>query len=198
LHSDRITAFCGGSTKEDAVKRLALVGAVIAAVLVLAPVAATAGPDEHFVDVGTDTDPDFCGTGQQIDVSFRVRVNLWLMEGVEDFRKITQSGKVWFTNPDNGRTVLVRFSGLTTNVVTSGTEEGVHTHVFTTKGLPELIKLPNGPVLTRDAGLIVETVTVDENGEVIDYSATWNGPHPEAESGFDLFCDVMTGALGIE
>jgi hypothetical protein len=171
-------------------KRLGFIGALLAAVLVLAPVAASAGPDEHFVDVGTDTDPDFCGTGQEID--------MWQMEGTDDFSKLTQSGKVSFTNPENGRTVVIRFAGQVTNVITSGTEEGAHTHVFTTKGLPELIKLSNGPMLTRDAGLIVETISLDENGEVVDYSATWSGPHPEAESDFELFCDVMTDALGIE
>jgi hypothetical protein len=178
-------------------KRLSLILGVVALVLALAPVAASAGPDEHFLDVGTDTDPDFCGSGQEVDISFRVRVNLWLMPGSDDFSKLTQSGKVWFTNPDTGQTVLLTFVGQVTNIITSGEEEGVHTHVFTTKGLPEKIKLPNGPVLTRDAGLIVETITFDENDEVIDYSATWKGPHPEAASDFELFCGVMTDALGI-
>lgn len=177
-------------------KRLALIGAVTALVLAFAPIAASAGPDEHFLDVGTDTDPNFCGTGQEIDVSFRVHVNIWFM-GEEDFSKLTQSGKVWFTNPDNGRSVLLKFAGQVTNVITAGEEGAVHTHVFTTKGLPEKIKLEGRRVLTRDAGLIVETVTVDANGDLIDYSATWKGPHPEAASGFELFCNVMTDALGI-
>lgn len=178
-------------------KALVLIGVVTAAVLALSPVAASAGPDEHFLDVGTDTDPDFCGTGQQIDVSFRVHVNVWLMEGGADFSKLTQSGRVWFTNPENGQSVLLSFAGQVTNVITSGEEGAVHTHVFTTKGLPEKIKLEGRTVLTRDAGLIVETATVDENGDVIDYSATWKGPHPEAASDFELFCNVMTDALGI-
>jgi hypothetical protein len=178
-------------------KRLAFMGAVTALVLALAPVAASAGPDEHFLDVGTDTDPNFCGTGQAIAISFRERVNVWLMEGSDDFRKFTHSGRIVFTNPDNGRSVLLKFAGRVTNVITSGEEDGIHTHVFTTTGLPEKIKLLHGRVLTRDAGLIVETLTVDENGDVIDYSATWKGPHPEAESDFELFCEVTTQALGI-
>jgi hypothetical protein len=178
-------------------KRFALIGLVSALVLALAPLAAIAAPDEHFVDRGSDTDTDFCGTGQTIDVSWRIRVNLWLMPGSDEFSKITQSGKVWFTNPVTGTTVLVRFAGQTTNVITSGTEEGVHTHVFTTKGLPEKIKLVGGRVLTRDAGIIAETITFDENDEEIDYSATWKGPHPQAASKFELFCDVMTQALEV-
>ncbi len=178
-------------------KRFALIGVLSALVLALAPVAATAAPDEHFVDTGSDTDTNFCGTGQTVDISFKVRVNLWLMPGSDEFSKLTQSGKVWFTNPDTGTTVLVSFAGQVTNVITSGTEEGVHTHVFTNKGLPEKIKLVGGPVLTRDAGIIAETITFDENGEEIDYSATWKGPHPEAASDFELFCEVTTQALGI-
>jgi hypothetical protein len=188
---------CGEEVR--VLKRFVLIGVVSALVVVAAPVAATAAPDEHFVDTGSETDDDFCGTGQVIDVSFRVRVNLWSMPGSEgDFSKITQSGKVWFTNPENGRTVLNTFAGQVTNVITSGTEEGVHTHVFTNKGLPEKIKLVGGRVLTRDAGTIVETITVDENDEIIDYSATWKGPHPEAASDFELFCEVMTQALGVD
>jgi len=175
---------------------LTLIGVVVALVLVLAPVAASAGPDEQFLDVGSETDPDFCGTGEPIDVSWKIRVNLWFLPGTDELSKLTQSGKVWFTNP-NGRSVRLSFAGRVTNVITAGDPEGVHTHVFTTKGLPEKIQLVNGRVLTRDAGLIVETVTFDENGEVIDYSATWKGPHPEAASDFALFCDVMTQALGI-
>jgi hypothetical protein len=176
--------------------RFLLLG-VLAAVLL--PVAASAAPTiEHFRDVGTDVDPDFCGTGVAIDVAFNVRVNVFSTPGAEEeFDKITQSGKVTFTNPENGRSVLFTFAGQVRNVITSGTEEGVHTHVFTTKGLPEKIRVPGGGVLTRDAGVIVETITFDENDEVIAYEATWSGPHPEAASNFTLFCEVTTAALGL-
>jgi hypothetical protein len=53
-------------------KPLAFIGGVAALVLVLAPFAASAGPDEHFLDIGTDTDTDFCGTGETIDVASEV------------------------------------------------------------------------------------------------------------------------------
>jgi hypothetical protein len=179
------------------VRRLAFLACVTVLVLGVGTVRAAAAQGEHFVDVGSETDLDFCGTGVAIDMSWNIRVNVWLLPGSEEFSRITQSGKVSFMNPLTGRTVELMFAGLTENVIMSGDPEGVHTHVFTTKGLPEKIKLPGGQVLLRDAGLIVETITFDENGDVLDYSATWNGPHPEAESDFQAFCEVTTTALGI-
>jgi hypothetical protein len=165
----------------------------------LAPVVASAAPSkEHLRDVGTDTDTNFCGTGETVEIAFDVLVNVFFTPGAqEEFDKITQSGKVTFTNPANGKTVLLTFAGQVQNTIVEGDESGVHTHVFTTKGLPELFRVQGGGVLTRDAGLIVERITFDENDEVIAYEASWRGPHPQAESEFTLFCEVMTDALGL-
>ena len=61
-------------------------------VLALMPIAASAAPPEvnHFRDVGTDTDPDFCGTGQAVDITFDVRVNEWISaNGPEDLVRTT-------------------------------------------------------------------------------------------------------------
>jgi hypothetical protein len=180
-------------------RRLVPTGIVAAVVLAIAPAGVLAGgPDEQFRDVGTDVDPDFCGTGAAIDVAFNIRVNVWLLPGnPEDFRKITQSGKVTFTNPENGNVVVLSFAGQVTNTILEGDPFGAHTRVFTNKGLPEKIQTSQGRVLTRDAGLITEVLTFDENGDVIAYFATWSGPHPEAASEFALFCEVTTEALGI-
>jgi hypothetical protein len=178
-----------------------LLGAVLLAA-VLAPTSAlaivTGPPDERFRDVGTDVDTDFCGTGETVNIAFNVRGNLWVLpEDPDDFAKLTQSGKVTVSNPENGKAVLITFAGLTTNTIVSGDPDGVHTHAYTTKGLPEKIRTVHGAVLTRDAGLIVERLTFDANGDVIDYQATWKGPHPEAASEFELFCEVMTDALAL-
>jgi hypothetical protein len=184
------------------VVRLRLLLGAVLLVAVVAPTGAlaivTGPPDERFRDVGTDVDTDFCGTGETVNIAFNVRGNLWVLpEDPEDFAKLTQSGKVTFTNPENGKSVLLTFAGQTTNTIVSGDPDGVHTHVYTTKGLPEKIRTVHGAVLTRDAGLIVERVTFDADDAVIDYQATWKGPHPEAASNFELFCEVMTGALAL-
>jgi hypothetical protein len=95
-----------------------------------APTTFAAGQGNHFRDVGTDVDPDFCGTGQTINIAFNVRVNEWLAPHKADF-KSTAAGKVVFTNPLTGDTVINK------------------------------------------------------------------GSHPEAESDFELFCEVAVPALGL-
>jgi hypothetical protein len=180
-----------------------LVGVLLAAVL--APAAALAGPpavtgppDERFRDVGTDVDTDFCGTGKTVNIAFNVRGVLWqLPEDERDFAKLMVSGKVTFTNAATGAAARLSFAGRVTNTILSGDPRGVHTHLYTTKGLFEKIQTVSGPVLTRDAGLLVERVTFDGEGNVLDYEATWKGPHPEVESDFELFCEVMTDTLGL-
>ena len=169
-------------------------------VLALMPTAASAAPPEvnHFRDVGTDTDPDFCGSGQAVDIAFDIRVNEWISaNGPEDLVRTTVSGKQTFTNPDTGVSVVVSFAGQTTDTTISGDPEGLHTHLFTTKGLPEKIQIANGPVLLRDAGLIAFADTFEGDEFISSEIVLVKGPHPEAESEFALFCEVVTEALGI-
>jgi hypothetical protein len=75
--------------------------------------------------------------------------------------------------------------------------DGTITFVTTFKGIPELLKIPNGPVLSRDAGNVTLFQTFDATtGDFI--STTFSGdkgPHPDLESGFALFCDVIVPAL---
>jgi hypothetical protein len=169
-------------------------------VLALMPAEASAAPPEtfHFTDVGTETDPDFCGAGEAVDVAFDVVGNVWVSPaGPEDLVRVTQSGTLTFTNPDTGLSVVVSFAGQTTDTVISGDPEGIHTHLITTKGLPEKIQTVNGPVLLRDAGLIAFAVTFDGEEFISVETVLVRGPHPEAASDFTLFCEVMTEALGI-
>ncbi len=181
--------------------RLLLVAVLLVAIF--APAAALAGPpavtgppDERFRDVDTFEEEDFCGTGKTVNVALNVRGALWqLPEDERDFAKLMVSGKITFTNPENGATARVSFAGRVENTILSGDPRGVHTHRYTTKGLFEKIQTLHGPVLTRDAGLLVERVVFDGEGNVLDYEATWKGPHPEVESEFELFCEVMTDAL---
>jgi hypothetical protein len=51
-------------------------------------------------------------------------------------------------------------------------------------------------VLLRDAGVITFVETFDlETGDLISTDVVIKGPHPEAESDFEAFCEVVTGAL---
>lgn len=84
------------------------------------------------------------------------------------------------------------------DAVVAGEEEGTQTFVFTAIGLPEKFQIEGGGVITRDAGRISFLVTVDENGDVVSEEVISRGPHPQADSDFELFCQVVPEALGIE
>jgi hypothetical protein len=166
----------------------------------LMPAAALAAPPEHeqFRDVGTDVDPDFCGTGQAINISFDNRVNIWIAaDSPTGLVKTTFSGKTVFTNPDTGDAVTVSSAGQFTEEEVSGDPAGVHTVLITNKGLQEKIQTTHGPVLTRDAGIMAFLLTFEGDELVSFETVVARGPHPEAESGFELFCEVMVPALGI-
>lgn len=168
-------------------------------VLALMPATASAAVPEtfHFTQSGTDTDPDFCGTGQEVNIAYDVVGNIWISpDGEEDLIRVTQSGTVTFTNPDNDLSVTDSFANQITGAI-SGDVEGVHTALETNVGLPSRIQTANGPVLVRDAGIIIFAVTYDGEEFVSAGVVSVRGPHPEADSDFGLFCEVTTDALGI-
>jgi hypothetical protein len=74
---------------------------------------------------------------------------------------------------------------------------GTITFVYSFKGLPEVLRTPQGPVLLRDAGLITFSDTFDlETEEFLSSEILVNrGPHPDADSDFTLFCEVISEAL---
>ena len=158
--------------------------------------ALAANPEvNHFVDSGSDVDPDFCGTGQEIQISFTIRVNEQLSPNRLEYQSSFQ-GRILFTNPDTGDTVLNRVAGRFT-VLTVGDEEGVHTHEFTNVGLPEQLRVQGGGLLTLDAGIITFREVFDGEQFISGEISVVHGPHPDAESDFALFCEIMTPALGI-
>ena len=179
-------------------KQLRLLLVPITLGLALMPTAASAAPPEvnHFRDVFTDTDLDFCGTGQTVDVEGDVRITDWFSPPDGPFMT-TFSGTVTFTNPDTGLSVVNSFAGHSTETIISGDPEGIHTLLVTTAGLPEKIQTENGPVLLRDAGLIVFEITFEGDEFISQEIILVKGPHPAAESDFELFCEIMPEALGL-
>ena len=90
------------------------------------------------------------------------------------------------------------------DVQTGPTDNGDGTVTFITsfKGLMEKLKLPNGAILSRDAGLVTFNGIYDPTtGDLISETVSAEkGPHPELDSGGDfgngaLFCDVNVPAL---
>jgi hypothetical protein len=75
-------------------------------------------------------------------------------------------------------------------------EAGTITFLTSYRGLPQKIQTANGPVLLRAAGVITFAATFDlETGEFISSEITVKGPHPEDDSDFPLFCEVISEAL---
>jgi hypothetical protein len=106
------------------------------------------------------------------------------------------SFRVTFTDAD-GDSVIVQNANLVQQTEMVDEEAGTITFFVTFKGLPEKIQTANGPVLLRDAGFVTFADTFDlATGEFISSDVTvLKGPHPELESDFELFCDIVTEAL---
>lgn len=172
-----------------------LLVALLAALLGI-PTAGAAGPAFH--DQGTFTDevdPNFCGTGESIDVAGRFNVVGWVDETGQELR-VRFNYSVTLTNPDTGASIVDSGAGLVTNQIIQGLESGAHTHLFVESGLRAKLKLANGGVLTHDAGQLTYTVSFDANDNFTGLEViSVYGPHPAFQT--DAWCDAATEALGI-
>ena len=165
--------------------------------LVLALMASTAGAAplvDRFHDSFSDTFPDnVCG----IDGTSAINVVANVQEFADGTFKLELNQKQVFTSAATSKSVLIAFAAQQVNTGPIDNGDGTVTFVTTFKGLPERIKLPNGRVLTRDAGIIGFNDTFDATtGEFLGETVSpVKGPHPDADSGFTLFCDVIVPAL---
>jgi hypothetical protein len=172
-----------------------LLVALITALAVLPGSALGGKPVEQFHDHFTESFSDeICGI--PVDVDLVVTDNFFLY--ADDSFKDTSSFMATFTNPANGKSVVVSSAGLVSGPAPLVDEEAGTITFFTSfKGLPEKIQTANGRVLLRDAGFVTFADTFDlETGDFISSEITVNkGPHPELDSDFTLFCEVISEAL---
>jgi hypothetical protein len=109
--------------------------------------------------------------------------------------------KLVFTAAASGKSVEIVNATQISNLVNPvDNGDGTITFITTFKGLPEKLKIPNGPVLSRDAGVVTFATIffVNPDGSLTFVSQTFSGekgPHPDLHSGFELFCDVIVPAL---
>jgi hypothetical protein len=174
-------------------------GFVIAAALVLVlllpgTVLGASKPIAQFHDHFTEPfSADVCGV--EVDAVVVVSDNFFLYEdgSFKDAASVRQT----FTNPETGKTVLLSSAGTVTGTDAIIDETaGTVTFVTSFTGLPEKIQTANGRVLLRDAGVITFVDTFDlETGDFLGTEVTVSGPHPEAESDFAAFCEVIVPAL---
>ena len=174
---------------------IALRAVFTALIVVLALPGATlaAKPIFAFHDHFTDSFPgDICGIPVQIDIVVTDNFSEYADGSFKDAGSFMST----FTNPDNGKSVVVSSAGTVTGTAVVDQQANTITFVTTFKGLPEKIQTAHGRVLTRDAGIISFRDTFDlTTGDFLGTAVTIRGPHPEADAGFALFCDVVTGAL---
>jgi hypothetical protein len=172
-----------------------LLVALITALAVLPGSALGGKPVEQFHDHFTESFSDeICGI--PVDVDLVVTDNFFLY--ADDSFKDTSSFMATFTNPANGKSVVISSAGLVSGPAPLVDEEAGTITFFTSfKGLPEKIQTANGRVLLRDAGVVTFADTFDlETGDFISSEITVNkGPHPELDSDFTLFCEVISEAL---
>jgi hypothetical protein len=175
-------------------RRTTAVAIAIAGALALPAVAQA--QSEHSV-VFTDTFPDnVCGvpgetTIRGTDVGRETRNGQFRSTG---FFRAT------FTAADSGKqlTVMSGRSDLELSV-TVDEEAGTITFVDLVRGLPERVAITHGPTLLLDAGSVIVTTTFaldpltgEPTGDPLSQTFTAeHGPHPDLESGFEAFCEVV-------
>ena len=173
----------------------AVLMALMTVFAVLPAIALGAKPIAQFHDHFTESFSDeICGI--PVDVKLVVTDNFFLY--ADESFKDTSSFMATVTNPVNGKSVVISSAGLVSGPAPIVDEEaGTITFLTSFKGLPEKIQTANGRVLLRDAGFVTFADTFDlETGEFISFEITVNkGPHPEADSDFTLFCEVISEAL---
>jgi hypothetical protein len=147
---------------------------------------------DHFTDSFSD---EICGI--PVDVEIVVTDNFFVY--AEDSFKDTASFRATVTNPVNGKSIIISNAGQVSGPPPIVDEAaGTITFLTSFKGLPEKIQTAQGPVLLRDAGFVQFADTFDlATGDFISSEIVFiKGPHPDLESDFALFCEVVSAALG--
>jgi len=104
--------------------------------------------------------------------------------------------KYVFTSDATGKSFEIHVAQQMTSTLEVVNPDGSMTFIDTFKGLPEQIKIPNGPQLSRDAGNVTFLDTFDASGNFLSRTVVdEKGPHPDLDSDFSLFCDVIVPAL---
>ena len=145
--------------------------------------ALAAAPDHETIR-GSGVESNFCGTGESVNLAVQGAFNGW-----EDkaFGHITTT----WTNPTNGIAVYDSFSGGgKIEIIDDG--GGAYTIVEIREGQPFRLQVVNGPVIVRDAGLIITYSHFDAEENLLGSDVVVRGPHP----GFELdWCELMIDLL---
>jgi len=180
------------------VRKLALVLAgALALTIGAAGGASAAAPVENHHTRSTDTFRDkVCGIRGTSVINVVDNFKLYA-DGT--FRDTSRFRQVFTAR--NGKSVVIFSAGQRTGLNDPiQNADGTITFINTYKGLPEKLSILHGPTLSRDAGTATLATTFRPlpNGDLKFVSQTVsgeNGPHPDLDSGFEVFCNVLVPAL---
>jgi hypothetical protein len=159
------------------------------AVVVLPDSALAARPAFHDKINETIPDVDICGFVGTLDVTGSQVITM-----SDTVIKVTGEVTQILTTAA-GNSVVIKNAGQFTSTFTASGD--TITFVDTYKGLPEKISAPGkGGTVLRDAGVISFITTINLVTGDITNDVVVKGPHPEADSGFTLFCTAVATALG--
>jgi hypothetical protein len=187
--------------------RLGTLSAVLACGLLLAMVqpAAAAKPLERSHEHIVETFPgEVCDIPVIVSVDIIENILVRLAKSGFPLFQTTGPGTVTLTNPETGKSITVRFTGNVKDLTVVDNGDGTITVRTAVTGIPEEIRLPDGTVAIRDVGRVVFATVLDYNGtptnteddEFISQTIeSISGPHPDLESDFELFCEVVVPAL---
>ena len=186
--------------KERLMRNLAIfIGvAVLALTLGAVPAAQAAKPGVNHLTVNESfTDPDYCGTGETVEVTLSFRgVEFLTPNAGLDYVQIAH-GAYTLTNPETGETVINHIANRYTEAIASGDPEAIHTVEAHFIGLNEQLRLEHGALLSRDAGVLVVLSTFNGDEYVSSEILSITGAQPDAASNYSLFCEITTAALGL-
>jgi hypothetical protein len=140
----------------------------------------------------TEIDPELCDIpGTNVD-SQSGNVQVF----ADSTMKVEWQESYVFTSALTGKSIeSLSNEQFTTNRAPIDNGDGTVSFVFAFKGLEQQLKLPNGPVLVRDAGPVTFTLTVDAaTGDFVSFTVSEQGPHPITDSGGN-FCQFIVPAL---
>ena len=150
-------------------------------------------PNDEVCDVSVTTTIDIIANDQQR-----------LAKSGFPLFKDTGRGTITWTNPVTGKSVTNFFAGTTKDLTVVDNGDGTITLRTAVTGVPEKIRLADGSTATMDAGRVVFVSVLDYNGtptntdddeEISSSIESISGPHPDLESDFALFCQVVVPAL---
>lgn len=201
MHSPRRSSIVRGRGA-----RLGRLSALLACGLLLAMIQpAAAQPIERSHEHIVETFPgEICDIPVTITIDIIENIHVRLAKSGFPLFQSTGQGTITITNPETGKSITSGFTGANKDLTVVDNGDGTITVRTAVTGIPEEIRLSDGTVAIRDVGRVVFSTVLDYNGTPTDTDddefvsqtiESISGPHPDLESDFELFCEVVVPAL---